>query len=75
MVSAKNLELSTANGYHSIVEPRIAHIAVTPEVLKKLDLSESAFGEDLLAKDVGDFFDCDAFAGLIIRRSAVNSKR
>ena len=34
------------------------------EVLKQLDLSQSALGQNLLAEDVGDLLDGDTLAGL-----------
>lgn len=42
---------------------------MTPEMLEKLDLSQGALGEDLLAEDICDFLDCYTFAGLVVRRS------
>lgn len=39
------------------------HVAVPPEVLEELDLAQSALGEDLLAEDIGDLLDGDAFVG------------
>lgn len=35
-------------------------------MLQQLDLSQSALGQNLLAEDVGDLFDSDAFAGLVV---------
>lgn len=43
---------------------------MTSEMLEKLDLSQSSFGEDLFAKDVGHLLDCDALFILAIRGSA-----
>lgn len=42
----------------------------TSEVLKKLDLAQRSFGQNLLAEDIGDFLDSDALSRLIIRCSA-----
>ena len=42
------------------------------EMLQKLDLSQSSFGKNFLAKDVGHFLDRYSFASLIIRSGAVN---
>lgn len=41
------------------------------EVLQQLDLAQSALGENLLAKDIGDLFDSDALVGLSVYRGAV----
>ena len=40
-------------------------------MLEQLDFAQSALGEDLLAEDVGDLFDGDALAGLVVGGSAV----
>lgn len=37
---------------------------MTAEVLKQLDLAQSALGENLLAEDIGDLLDGHAFVGL-----------
>jgi hypothetical protein len=42
------------------------------EMLQELDLSERSFGQYLLAEHVGDLFDCDAFASLVVRGSTVH---
>lgn len=42
---------------------------MTTEMLEKLDLSQGALGEDLLAEDICDFLDCYTFAGLVVRCS------
>ncbi len=42
------------------------HVAVASEVLEELDLAQGALGQDLLAEDIGDLLDGDAFAGLVI---------
>lgn len=36
------------------------------EVLQQLDLTQSALGQDLLAENIGDFLDRDAFARLVV---------
>lgn len=41
------------------------------EVLQQLDLAQSALGENLLAKNIGDLFDSDALVRLSVYRSAV----
>ena len=46
------------------------YVAVTPKVLEELDLTQGALGEDLLAKDVGDFLDGNPLPGLIVVGSA-----
>ena len=39
---------------------------MTPEMLQQFDLSQGALSQDLLAEDVGDLLDGDAFAGLSV---------
>ena len=39
---------------------------MSSEVLQKLDLPERPFGENLLAKNIGDLFDRHTLAGLIV---------
>lgn len=41
------------------------------EVLQQLDLAQSALGENLLAKNIGDLFDSDALVRLSVYRRAV----
>jgi hypothetical protein len=48
-----------------------AYVSVSPEVLQELDLAQSALGENLLAKDIGDLLDGDPLVGLIVHGSAV----
>lgn len=43
------------------------YVAVATEVLEQLDFSQGALGQDLLAEDIGDLLDGDAFAGLGVR--------
>lgn len=49
------------------------YVAVAPEVLQQLDLAQGTLGEDLLAEDVGDLFDGDALARLVVGRGADNA--
>ena len=53
------------------------NVAMAAEVLEQLNLAQSALGEDLLAEDIGDFFDGYALASLGIGSSAgdVSKKR
>jgi hypothetical protein len=44
---------------------------LTSEVLQQLDLAQGTLGEDLLAEDIGDLFDGDALARLVVGGSAV----
>jgi hypothetical protein len=37
---------------------------MSTEVLKELNFSKRPFGQDLLAEDIGDFFDGNTLAGL-----------
>lgn len=37
---------------------------MTAEVLEELDLAQGSLGENLLAENIGDFLDGNAFAGL-----------
>jgi hypothetical protein len=48
------------------------HVAVPPEVLEQLDLSQSALCENLLAEDICDLFDGDALVGGIVHSSALS---
>ena len=43
------------------------YVAMTTKVLKKLDLSQSPLGKDLLAEDVGDLFDSDSISSETVR--------
>ena len=49
------------------------HIAMASEVLQQLDLAQSALGENLFAKDIGDFLDSDSLVGLVVHGGAVDS--
>lgn len=42
------------------------HVAVTAKVLEQLDLAQGALCENLLAKDICDLLDSDAFVGLVV---------
>jgi hypothetical protein len=44
---------------------------LTSEVLQQLNFAQGALGEDLLAEDVGDLFDGDALARLVVGGCAV----
>jgi hypothetical protein len=48
---------------------------VATEMLEQLDLSQGTLGEDLLAEDIGDFLDSDAFAGLGVGCGAKDKQR
>lgn len=48
---------------------------MSSEVLQQLDLSQGALGENLLAKDICDFLDCDTFTGLVVGSGADNAVR
>ena len=39
---------------------------MTSEVLQKLNLTQSPLCKDLLAENVGDFFDCNSFASMVV---------
>lgn len=43
------------------------YIAVATEMLKQLNLSQGALGQDLLAEDIGDLLDSNTFTGLDVR--------
>jgi hypothetical protein len=45
---------------------RSSHVAVAPEVLQELDLTQGALGQDLLAEDIGDLLDGNTLVGLVI---------
>ena len=40
-------------------------------MLEQLDLTQGALGQDLLAEDIGDLLDGDAFARLVVGGRAV----
>lgn len=44
------------------------YIAMAPEMLEQLNLSQSTLSEDLLAENVGDLLDGDALASLAVGR-------
>lgn len=48
-----------------------AHVTVSPEVLKELDLAQGALGQDLLAEDIGDLLDSDTLVGLVVHRGTI----
>lgn len=48
-----------------------AYVAVATEVLQQLDLAKSSLGENLLAEDIGDLLDGNAFVGLVVYGGAV----
>jgi hypothetical protein len=50
------------------------YVSVSPEVLKELDLAQSALSENLFAKDIGDLFNGDALIRLVIHSSTVVMK-
>lgn len=43
------------------------------EVLKELDLTQSALRQDLLAEDIGDLLDGDALVALVVDSGAVRT--
>lgn len=43
-----------------------SYIAVSPKMLEELDFSQSPLREDFLAEHVGDLFDRDTLAGLVV---------
>jgi hypothetical protein len=43
------------------------------EVLQQLDLAQRALGQNLLAKNIGDLLDGDAFCGMDVGRGADNA--
>lgn len=62
-----------------VIRPGNVHIVktgdvpVSSKVLQQLDLSQGPLGEDLLAEDIGDLLDGDAFASLAVGRCADDS--
>lgn len=53
----------------------VSYIPVSPEVLEELDFAQCALGQNLLAKNIGDFLDGDTFVGLVVHRGAVEAER
>jgi hypothetical protein len=47
---------------------------MAPEVLEKFDLAQGALGQNLLAKDIGNLLDGDAFVGLVVHGSTNGHK-
>ena len=47
---------------------------MSSEVLQKLDLSQRTLGQNLLAEDIGDLLDRNAFTGLAIGRGTVEKR-
>jgi len=47
-----------------------AYVSVPAKVLQELDLAQRALGQDLLAENIGDFLDRDAFVRLVVDGSA-----
>lgn len=43
-----------------------AHVAVASEMLQQFDFAQCAFGENLLAEDIGDLLDGDPFIRLVV---------
>ena len=43
-----------------------SHVAMASEVLQELDFAQGALGENLLAEDIGNLLDGDAFVGLVV---------
>ncbi len=50
-----------------------ASVVDTSEVLQQLDLPQRALGQNLLAKNIGDLLDGNAFGGLHVGGSAVGA--
>jgi hypothetical protein len=65
------LSISCQPPHHAPDSSEEAYVAVSSEMLEKLDFSQSALCQDLLAKNICYFLDRDAFLGLGVRRSAV----
>lgn len=51
------------------------YVSMAPEMLQQLDLAQSALGQDLFAKDIGDLLDSDALAGRIMNGGAMRQRR
>jgi hypothetical protein len=49
----------------------LTHISVAAEVLEQLDFAQGALGQDLLAEDIGDLLDGNAFARLVVHSGTV----
>lgn len=47
------------------------YVAMASEVLQELDLAQSSLGENLLAEDIGNLFDGNTLAGLVVDGSAL----
>ena len=52
-----------------------SHVAMASEVLQELDFAQGALGENLLAEDIGNLLDGDAFVGLVVDGSAARGGR
>lgn len=48
---------------------------MSPEVLKELYFAQGTLGQNLLAEDIGDLLDGNAFIGLVIYRCAIKEDR
>lgn len=44
------------------------------EVLKELDLTQGALGQDLLAEDIGDLLDGDTLVALVVNGGTVETR-
>lgn len=51
-----------------------AYVSVTPEMLQQLDFAQGALGQNLLAKDIGDFLDGNSLVGLVIDGSTIHNR-
>lgn len=51
-----------------------SHISVASKMLKKLYLSQGSLGKDFLAENIRNLFDCDPFAGLVVRGSTMKNR-
>lgn len=51
-----------------------AYIAMASEVLKELDLTQGALGQDLLAEDIGDLLDGDTLVALVVDGGTVGTR-
>ena len=47
------------------------NVAMAAEMLQQLDFAQSALGEDLFAKDIGNLLYGNTFAGLVVHCGAV----
>lgn len=50
------------------------YVSMSPEMLQQLDLAQSALGQNLFAKDVGDLLDSDTPVIRIMNGSAVRKR-